>query len=129
MSSRTRIVVLHMKEIIYTAIFAALAILLIIQTCVYGADVAGWASIMVLLLFSSGLIMFMLGILGEYVYRALDASRNRPPFLIDEVRDSRKAAVDHEESCGEQNHFLREDFAGRVSAETIFAEKEEEKPE
>ena len=30
MSSRTRIVVLHMKEIIYTAIFAALAILLII---------------------------------------------------------------------------------------------------
>lgn len=30
MSSRTKIVVLHMKEIIYTAIFAALAILLII---------------------------------------------------------------------------------------------------
>lgn len=30
MSSRTKIVVLHMKEIIYTAVFAALAILLII---------------------------------------------------------------------------------------------------
>ena len=30
MSSRTKIVVLHMKEIIYTAIFAALGILLII---------------------------------------------------------------------------------------------------
>ena len=30
MSSRTKIVVLHMKEIIYTAIFAALAIVLII---------------------------------------------------------------------------------------------------
>ena len=30
MSSRTKIVVLHMKEIIYTAVFATLAILLII---------------------------------------------------------------------------------------------------
>lgn len=30
MSSRTKIVVLHMKEIIYTAIFAALGILLIV---------------------------------------------------------------------------------------------------
>lgn len=105
------------------------AILLIIQTCVYGADVAGWASIMVLLLFSSGLIMFMLGILGEYVYRALDASRNRPPFLIDEVRDSRMSAVDHAKNCEEQKRFLKEDFAGRVSAETIFTENEEEKSE
>ena len=30
MSSRTKIVVLHMKEIIYTAVFAALAVLLIV---------------------------------------------------------------------------------------------------
>ena len=30
MSSKTKIVVLHMKEIIYTAVFAALAIILIL---------------------------------------------------------------------------------------------------
>lgn len=30
MGSKTKIVVLHMKEIIYTAVFAALAILLIV---------------------------------------------------------------------------------------------------
>ena len=30
MSSRTKIVVIHMKEIIYTAIFAALALLVIV---------------------------------------------------------------------------------------------------
>ena len=28
----------------------------------------------------------MLGLLGEYIWRALDASRNRPPFLIDETK-------------------------------------------
>ena len=47
--------------------------------------VAGWASMMLLLLFSVGLIMFTLGILGEYIWRAMDASRNRPLFIIDEM--------------------------------------------
>ena len=52
----------------------------------YGADVAGWASMMALILCSSGLIMLMLGMLGEYIWRALDASRNRPPFIVDETK-------------------------------------------
>lgn len=62
-----------------------LAIVVIMQKILYGTDVQGWTSLVVLMLFSSGLIMLMLGILGEYVWRALDASRNRPPFLVDEV--------------------------------------------
>ena len=40
---------------------------------------------MCVVLFSFGVMMLMMGMLGEYVWRALDASRNRPPFLIDEV--------------------------------------------
>ena len=49
-------------------------------------DMPGWTSLMVLMLFSFGVIMVMLGLLGEYIWRALDASRNRPPFLIDETK-------------------------------------------
>lgn len=49
--------------------------------------IAGWSSIMCLVLFSTGLILLMLGVLGEYVWRALDASRNRPPYIIDEVKE------------------------------------------
>ena len=30
--------------------------------------------------------MLMLGMLGEYIWRALDASRNRPPFIVDEIK-------------------------------------------
>lgn len=52
-----------------------------------GVPIAGWASLMCVVLFAAGIIMIMLGILGEYVWRALDASRNRPPFIIDEVRE------------------------------------------
>ena len=49
-----------------------------------GTPILGWSSLMCIILLSSGLILSMLGILGEYVWRALDASRARPPFIIDE---------------------------------------------
>ena len=39
---------------------------------------------MCVLLFGMGLILVMLGILGEYLWRTLDASRKRPVFIIDE---------------------------------------------
>ena len=53
-------------------------------------DMPGWTSLMVLMLFSFGVIMVMLGLLGEYIWRALDASRNRPTFLIDETKGKKK---------------------------------------
>lgn len=61
------------------------ALVIIFQRVFTNVEVEGWTSLMVMLLCSSGLIMLMLGILGEYVWRALDASRNRPPYIVDEV--------------------------------------------
>ena len=62
------------------------AIFLMVQRLTGVEDVPGWTSMMVLMLFSFGVTMVMLGILGEYIWRAFDAARNRPPFLIDEIR-------------------------------------------
>lgn len=45
----------------------------------------GWAPIMILVLVLSGIQMLMLGIIGEYLWRNLDQSRERPPFVIEEV--------------------------------------------
>ena len=45
---------------------------------------------MCVVLLSSGLILLTLGILGEYVWRALDAARTRPPFIIDVVKKATK---------------------------------------
>lgn len=59
------------------------------EALVIGTPIQGWASMMCLILFSSGIIMVTLGILGEYVWRTLDASRNRPPFIIDTVNECR----------------------------------------
>ncbi len=47
-------------------------------------EVTGWTTLFIFNLFSFGVIMMTLGILGEYLWRTFDASRNRPPFIIEE---------------------------------------------
>jgi glycosyltransferase involved in cell wall biosynthesis len=46
-------------------------------------EVKGYTPIMILLTLTAGIQMTMLGILGEYLWRALDETRRRPPFVID----------------------------------------------
>lgn len=47
--------------------------------------IQGWTTIIALITFLLGIIMVMLGIIGEYLWRILDESRNRPSFIVDEV--------------------------------------------
>lgn len=49
----------------------------------------GWAPIMILILIIGGLIMLMLGIIGEYVWRTYDETRKRPLYIIKDefIRD------------------------------------------
>lgn len=61
------------------------AVVLIIEKLLGDIPVTGWTTLMVMQLFSGGLIMFTLGILGEYIWRSMDAARNRPVYIIDEV--------------------------------------------
>ena len=46
---------------------------------------SGWSSLMVVILFVSSFQMIGLGIIGEYVWRNLEASRKRPVYVVDEV--------------------------------------------
>jgi len=48
-------------------------------------DMEGWTTIIALITFLLGIIMVMLGIIGEYLWRILDESRGRPAYVIDEV--------------------------------------------
>jgi dolichol-phosphate mannosyltransferase len=57
--------------------------LIVVQRIFLGTKSIGWSSIMAVLLFLHGVEMLMLGILGEYLWRALDQVRPRPMYLID----------------------------------------------
>ncbi len=49
--------------------------------------VSGWTTMFIFNLFSFGTIMVTLGILGGYLWRTFDASRNRPPYIIEEENE------------------------------------------
>jgi glycosyltransferase involved in cell wall biosynthesis len=50
-----------------------------------GIQVAGWASLTVVVLITSGAQLVLIGVLGEYLWRALDETRRRPPFIVESV--------------------------------------------
>jgi glycosyltransferase involved in cell wall biosynthesis len=61
-------------------------IYILISKMLGGIEVQGWTSMMVVFLFVSSFQTIALGIIGEYVWRTLDASRKRPVFIIEEVK-------------------------------------------
>ena len=65
-------------------------IAVVVEFIAIGTPVKGWSTLMCLVLFSAGMILLMLGVLGEYLWRTLDATRNRPVFIIDTVNEARR---------------------------------------
>ncbi len=63
------------------------ALLVILRRVVYGEDIVGWSSLMAAIMVLSGVQLIALGILGEYVWRTLDAARRRPSFIVGETRN------------------------------------------
>ncbi len=61
------------------------SIVLILQRVLYGTLMPGWTSIMVVVFMLNGLQMLTIGILGEYLWRAVEQVRDRPLFIIKEV--------------------------------------------
>jgi len=67
------------------AFFAfAYALFLVAYKFVHGQPIQGWTSLMVVLAFLSGVQLASLGILGEYLWRTLDAARARKGYLVRE---------------------------------------------
>lgn len=63
-------------------------IVIFVQKCMGIIDQEGYTSLILIQLFSFGVIMFSIGIIGEYICRIYDASRSRPPFIIDTDPDN-----------------------------------------
>lgn len=57
---------------------------MIVRTLAFGADVPGYASLMVVVLFMGGINLLTLGIIGEYLGRAYMEVKGRPLYLVRE---------------------------------------------
>jgi dolichol-phosphate mannosyltransferase len=67
--------------------------ILIIFNAFLGDPIIGWSSLIVVVLMASGVIMMMLGVLGEYLWRALDESRARPRYIVERSAGPSAASI------------------------------------
>ena len=60
------------------------ALVILVRTVLYGVDVPGYASLMVVVLTLGGLILLSLGIIGEYLGRMFEEIKRRPLYIVRE---------------------------------------------
>lgn len=60
-------------------------VIIIFQKLFTNSTISGWASTIGVILFSQGIVLMMLGLMGEYIGRIYEESKNRPIYLVSEV--------------------------------------------
>ena len=69
----------------------AWTVYIILRKLIFNDLAAGWPALMSILMVGFGITNISLGIIAEYLWRTLDASRKRPLFIIDEVIELKKS--------------------------------------
>lgn len=72
-------------------VIAFLAILvIIIKTIIWGDPVGGWPSLACIIIFTSGLQLFFLGVIGIYLSKTYLEVKNRPVYIIKETEETNR---------------------------------------
>lgn len=69
---------------VITSLIGLLYCISIVFSWLLGNTLLGWAPIMIAILIIGGLIMVMLGVIGEYIWRIYDEVRKKPNYIIRE---------------------------------------------
>jgi glycosyltransferase involved in cell wall biosynthesis len=80
---------------IYTGSITAVAAILyliwvVLEKLIWGIDIPGYATIIVLILLLGSIQLFCIGIIGEYVGRTFEQSKNRPVYIAKEVLETER---------------------------------------
>lgn len=60
-------------------------VVVILQKLIAGIDIPGYATIIVLILFLGGMQLFCIGIIGEYIGKIFEQSKDRPIYIAKEI--------------------------------------------
>lgn len=83
--STTPLVLSAFIGIIFCLIAFLMIIIIIIRTLCFGDPVAGWPSLVCIIMFVSGVQLFCLGIMGLYLSKAYMETKHRPIYIVKET--------------------------------------------
>tara|TARA_B110001452_G_scaffold198329_1_gene168295 strand:+ start:6782 stop:7717 length:936 start_codon:yes stop_codon:yes gene_type:complete len=67
-----------------TSIMSFFGVIIIVYRYFYNGGLEGWSSLMVMLMFFSGLILTAIGVTGVYLAKVFEQTKGRPRYLISE---------------------------------------------
>lgn len=71
-----------------TACSFVMIIFIILRRLLFGDPVAGWASLITVIIFIGGIQLFCLGIIGQYIAKTYMETKQRPHFIISETNNN-----------------------------------------
>lgn len=74
--------------ILFCLIAFILIIVIVVKTLTVGDPVAGWPSMVCIIFFVSGIQLFCLGIIGQYLAKTYLEVKNRPIYIVKETEES-----------------------------------------
>lgn len=85
--------ILPLRFASWSGIFVSIAaflyiVFLLIRTSLYGDPVAGYPSMLAIILFLGGMQLLALGIIGEYLGKIFIETKSRPTYIVESVTES-----------------------------------------
>ena len=88
--STTPLIIASIVGILFCIIAFILIVVIIIRTLIFGDPTSGWPSLVCIIFLVSGVQLFCIGIIGQYLSKTYLEVKNRPIYIVKETEKDKK---------------------------------------